>query len=71
MADFLLLAAVEHHQPVVEVAREATPRDLIESRPPVGRRCNTKLLNRDAELKDTEEAGSRHPEGRVTQSLLL
>ena len=67
MAEFLLLVAVGHHQPVAEAVREATPCDLDWVPPPGGQ----KLVNRDAELKDTEEAGSRHPEGHVTQSQLL
>ena len=67
MAEFFFLMVVDHHQAIAEAVREATPCDLVRVPPPGGQ----KFVNRDAELKDTEEAGSRHPEGRVTQSQLL
>ena len=54
VAEFLLLVAVGHHQPVDKAAREATPCDLIWIPLPVDKT----FVNRDAGLKDTEETRS-------------
>ena len=53
MADFLLLVAVDYHQPVAKAVREATPCDLDWVPPPGGQ----KFDNRDGELKTQKRPG--------------